>query len=92
MPAKVRDMHRMLVGKLEADEREGAKHIKYRIAENGKLLATTALSRSYDEIDNSLLSAICKDLDVSKAQMNLLLQCPWSREDYVRHRLGNVAA
>lgn len=89
MPAKVRDIRKMLVGKLQAEEREGSKHIKYKISHGNKLLATTALSRSYDEIDNSLLSSICKDLFVNKEQMALLLECPWRREDYVQHRLGN---
>lgn len=88
MPAKVRDMKRMLTRKLDADEREGGKHIKYRISHDDELLATTALSRSYDEIDNSLLREICKDLFINREQMDGLLQCDMSREDYVQHRLN----
>lgn len=91
MPAKVRDMKRMLTGKLGAEEKEGGKHIKYKIAHEGKLLATTALSRGHDEIDNSLLREICKDLYVNRDQMDGLIQCPMSRDDYIRHRLNTPA-
>ena len=89
MPVKVRDMRRMLVRKLQADEKEGSKHIKYRISNEGKLLATTALSRSYDEIDNSLLSSIGKQLFVDMEQLNSLLDCSFSRDDYVTHVSGD---
>jgi hypothetical protein len=92
MPAKVRDMHRMLVQKLQAEEKEGSRHTRYRISHGNTLLATTVLSRSYSEIDNSLLSAIGKDLSVNREQMDLLLKCPWSRDDYVRHRLGDTSS
>lgn len=88
MPAKVRDVRRMLVGKLQANENEGAKHTKYLIVQGDTLVATTALSRSYAEIDNSLLRAICRQLSINQEQMDLLMQCPWSRDDYIRHVLG----
>jgi len=91
MPAKIRDMRKMLVGKLRANEEQGTKHMKYNVVEGETLLGTTRLSRSYDEIDNSLLSAISKQLNVNSGQMARLLDCTWSREDYVQHCLDDTA-
>ncbi len=87
MPAKVRDLDRMLTGKLRAEIEEGSKHTKYRIYHGAMLLATTALPRSYPEIGEGLLSQISKDLYVSRNQLQLLLRCPMSLQDYVDHVL-----
>ncbi len=62
MPAKVNDLDRMLRGKLKAVAKEGAKHTKYYVYADDKLLATTALSRSYAEVDDVLFARIAREL------------------------------
>lgn len=87
MPAKVRDVRQMLVGKLRAEEIEGSKHQKYRIIENEMLVARTVLSRSYGEVSNTILGQIGVQLGVNRHQMRGLLDCSWSRDDYIAHVL-----
>ncbi len=87
MPVKVRDVRQMLVGKLRAEESEGSKHQKYRIVENDMLVANTVLSRSYAEIDDRLLGKIGGQLGVDRQQMRRLLDCTWSRDDYLAHMM-----
>jgi hypothetical protein len=89
MPAKIRDIDRMLCRKLKASVEEGTRHTKYRIlADDETLLATTQLSRSYTEIDNTLLGPIGRQLSVSIPQLRLLIDCTWTREQYIWHVLG----
>ena len=89
MPAKIKDLDRMLSRKLGAQVEEGSKHTKYKIVHDGILISSTALSRSYTEVSNKLLSKIARsDLRVSRSQLQLLLDCPWSYEDYIQHVVG----
>ncbi len=88
MRTRVRDLRRMYVGKLGAVEEEGSKHTKYRIYHGEMLLATTVLSRSYNEVDDTLLARIAGQLSVSPSQLRLLLACPMSQDDYVKHVLA----
>lgn len=88
MPAKVNDVHRMLVNKLDAKWTEGGGHTKYKIIEGDTLVANTVLSRSISEMDESLLNKISRQLSVRRQQFGLLLQCTWSRQDYINSVLG----
>ena len=89
MPAKHADLHKMLTGKLKAEVTEGGSHTKYKIVEDGRVVASTILSRNHQEISDNLLSRIAgKQLFVSNKQMRLLLDCPWKREDYIAHQFG----
>ena len=85
MPIPIRDLRRMYVGKLEANEEEGSGHTNYWIYHAGRLLAYTKLSRSYSEVSDHLLSRIVKQLHITRSQLKLLLDCPMSYEDYVQH-------
>jgi len=69
-------------------DREGSKHTKFCIYHGETRLATTYLSRSYPELDVSLLARIAGQLAVSPAQLRQLLDCSMSQADYVRHVLG----
>jgi hypothetical protein len=77
----------MLVGKLEATEREGSKHTNFEILDGEVLVARTVLSRSYGEVDDSLLSQIARQLHVKRDQLNKLIECTWSRRDYLDYVL-----
>lgn len=83
MPAKVKDVRQMLVGKLQANESEGKGHMKFNIVQGDQLVARTVLSRSYTEISDKLLGDIGRQLGVKRSQMNQLLECTWSRDDYI---------
>jgi len=89
MPAKVRDMRRMLTQKLQAVESPGSGHNKYLIIHEGTLVARTVLSRSYTEIDDSLLSAIARQLLINTNQLRHLMDCSLSREEYFAVVLGD---
>jgi len=88
MPAKVRDMRKMLVGKLRALEIERGKHEWYQVFEEGNLVANLPLSRGARELHDNLLGSICHQLHVSRRQLDDLLECRWSREDYITHVNG----
>ena len=85
MPTKVNELDRMLRGKLSAVVKEGARHTKYYIYSGEILLATTVLSRSYEEVDDSLFARIAREMYVNSGQLRLLINCPWSSERYVAH-------
>jgi hypothetical protein len=85
MPAKISELHRMLANKLQAEWNEGGGHTKYRIIEGDTLIANTVLSRSVTEIDDSLLAKICRQLSVRRQELDHLLRCTWTREQYIRH-------
>lgn len=87
MPAKVRDLRRMLVGKLQAKKSERSNHEWYQVIEEGTLVANLPLSRGADELDDSMIGRICRQLHVNRKQMRDLLECPWSRDDYIAHVL-----
>jgi len=87
MPAKVKDIDKMLLGKLEATSKEGTNHTKYFVQHEDTLLGSTVLSRSYREVDDSMLSAIAKQLHIKKPGLDKLLECHWYRDDYIRQVL-----
>jgi hypothetical protein len=89
MPVKVAALERMLCGKLAAAAVEGSKHTQYVVWHEGQKIAFTILSRSYAEIDESLVSAIARQLHVNRRQLQLLIDCPWSRDTYITHVLGD---
>lgn len=87
MPAKHADLHKMLTGKLKAEVTEGSSHTKYKIVEDGRVVASTILSRNHQEVSDNLLSQIAgRQLFVSNKQMRLLLDCPMTREEYIAHQ------
>jgi hypothetical protein len=88
MPMRVRDLQRMYVGKLEAVEEEGSGHTKYRIYHGDRLLAHTVLSRSHGELDDSMVAKIARQLSVTRVQLNRLVECPMSFEEYAQHVLA----
>jgi hypothetical protein len=88
MPAKVRDVDRMLQGKLGAGAEERRGHTWYMIFYQDRLLAQTALSRSYAEISDDLLARIARELKINLKQLRLLLACPWRYDDYVAQVTG----
>lgn len=93
MPAKVKALHKMLVRKLQAEVREGSNHTKYRIKHEGMVVGSTVLPRSYAEVPDNILAKISREqLMVSRNQLDLLLRCPWSRDDYVSHRIKQSAS
>jgi len=89
MPVKVVALDKMLCGKLAAEVSEGGKHTQYVVRHEGQRVAITFLSRSYAEIDDSLASRIARQLNVSRRQLQFLIECPMSREDYIAHVLGD---
>ncbi len=74
--------------KLRAVVEEGARHTKYFVYYGDTLLAPTVLSRSYPQLDDSLLARLARELYVSSPQLRLLLDCPWSYDEYVAHVLA----
>lgn len=78
----------MLCGKLAAEVSEGSKHTHYVVWHGGQKVAATILSRSYAELGDSLAGAIARQLHVNRGQLNLLIDCPMSRADYIAHVLG----
>lgn len=87
MPAKIRDLDRMLTGKLNAESSQGHRHTRYRIFNDTTLVATTILSRSYEEVDNSLMSSIARQLLIERKHLAALLDCTWQRQEYIEHVL-----
>ncbi len=86
MPAKHADLHKMLTGKLKAEIVDGGKHRRYRIYEDGRFVASTMLSRNQQEVSDTLLGQMARQLFVNNKQMRLLLDCPMTREEYITHQ------
>lgn len=85
MPAKARDIERMLQVKLRAVVHEGKKHTRYMIEHRGQVVALTVMSHGVKEIGEPLLAQMAREVGVSRRQFQLLLDCPMSYEEYIDH-------
>jgi hypothetical protein len=81
----VRDIVRTLKGKLHAIEDSKRHHIFFYFNIEGKQYRATKLSHSAKgQVDESLLSLISKQLRLRREELQELVACPLSREDYFR--------
>jgi hypothetical protein len=85
MPAKAREIDRMLRSKLQAVVREGGKHTRYMIEHQGQVVALMVMSHGASEIGEPLLARMAREVGVSRRQFQLLLDCPMSYEEYIDH-------
>jgi hypothetical protein len=62
---------------------QGKKHEKYRLSLGGVYVAHTTVSHGWDDITDTLLSMIARQLGVTAQQLRLMVGCTISRSAYV---------
>jgi hypothetical protein len=81
----VRDIDRTLRRKLHAIEDRKKDHIFFYFKIEGKQYRATKLSHSArGQVDESLLSLISKQLRLKREELQDLVACPLSEEEYFR--------
>ena len=84
MPVKVRQLRRMLVNKLEAEEKTGT-HLKYHVYDqDGKMVCCTIISHGVKEYSDSLIKRVYQQMNIDRKMFDGLIDCRVSREDYIR--------
>lgn len=80
-----RDLRRTLLSKLNASEDRQQHHVFFYFNVNGKEFRATKFSHSAKgQIDVSLLNLIAKQLRLRNAEIDSLVACPLSKEEYFR--------
>ncbi len=82
MPISVSEMRRGLL-KLEAVEEEGRRHTKYTVFINDRVVACTALSRSYRELSDDMVNAIARQIYIRSRDLKKIVDCTWGYDEYV---------
>lgn len=81
----VRDIYRTLKGKLHAIEDRKSHHIFFYFEIEGKQYRATKISHSArGQVDESLLRLISKQLRLQQGELQDLIACPLSEEEYFR--------
>jgi hypothetical protein len=88
MPMKSHDLRKCLISKCQCHTREGSKHERYDIIIDGVTLATTTMSRGHTELGDALVSMVARQLHLNKQDLEKLVECTLSRDEYVQ-RLQN---
>lgn len=83
MPFKKRDVHQKLLKKFQFSESPG-KHEYFSLYFGGHKILQTHTSHGHDEIGNSLLKLMAKELGVGQLQyLKNMFSCTISREEYL---------
>jgi hypothetical protein len=81
---KKRDIHTKLISKFEFTRSEGS-HEKFSLYVDGCKILTTHTSRSHNDIDDSLLKLMAREMGVLRLQIiKDMFDCTVSRQDYLR--------
>jgi len=83
MPCSVRDMRSALLGKLGCEETEGRRHTKYRVYQEGRMIAFTVISRGDSELTDPLVSRMARELCVQGRVLREIYRCPYGWEEYL---------
>jgi len=70
--------------KLQAERSEGRRHTIYTIVYQGKCIGITEISRSWKEVDDSMLTQIAKELHITNQQLMKLVGCPGTFDHYIQ--------
>lgn len=82
------DLRRCLVGKFGFAEVAGSKHEALSLIVGGRQVATTRFSRSWRDVDDSMLQQIARALWVTSQELRRMCDCTISRDEYLS-RLRN---
>lgn len=81
----VRDLRGALLKKLHAVEDSDRKEVYYYFVIGGREIKATHLSHSArGQIDDTILLQIARQLRLRKAELEDLVECPLSEEEYFR--------
>ena len=84
MTLKKRDIHSKLVSKFKFTRLETS-HEKFSLYIDGHKILSTHTSRSHEDIDNTLLLLMAKEMGVDKLNtIKQMFECTISREDYLQ--------
>ena len=83
MPYPVRDMRNCLLRKLHCQEVEGRRHTLYLVYHQGKVVASTNMSRGDSEVYDPLFSQMAKELCIQSTVLKKLYRCPYDFDDYL---------
>ncbi|MCL4553107.1 MAG: hypothetical protein M1305_06110 [Candidatus Marsarchaeota archaeon] len=84
MPMLKRDLTRRLIEKCHFEFSEAKGHNKLSLKVNGRTVALTFLSRSYSELDDSMLRSIAHEIGgITLRQLIRLCECTISRDEYM---------
>lgn len=82
MPASVRKVDRLLRKKLGFERRMG-KHKVYFLQIGERVVAQTLISHGSNEISDNLLSAMARQMGITRRQLMALIDGRLTREDYL---------
>jgi hypothetical protein len=85
MPKSKRDLRKCLLDKFQFSEVEKTKHEAVALFIDGKQVAITCFSRSWDDIDDGMLGNIARQLWVTSRDLRKMYDCTMTREDYLQH-------
>jgi hypothetical protein len=84
MPKAKRDLRRCLIRKFGFSEVAGSKHEALALIVDERKVATTRFSRSWREIDDSMLRQIARELWVSSRELKQMCDCTIDRDGYLQ--------
>lgn len=85
MPKSKRDLRKCLLSKFQFSEVEKTKHEAVALFVDGKQVAITGFSRSWDDIDDGMLGNIARQLWVTAKDLRKMYDCTIDRDDYLQH-------
>jgi hypothetical protein len=80
-----RRMRAVLLGKLDAEEAPGSRHMRYKVFRGDTLIASTAMSHGADEIDAALAKLMARQLCISLGTLKKIYGCPFGWDEYLEH-------
>lgn len=82
MPIPKDRLRTCLIGKFRFEEVPGSKHEALSLFVDGRKVATTRFSRSYSEINDTILKMIAREIWVQLKYLKQMYECTKSRDDY----------
>ena len=92
MPITKSDLRRCLVQKFGFSDVSGSKHEALSLIVDGRNVATTRFSRSWNDIDDSMLRQIARELWSKAQDLRQMCDCTISRDEYLQklYREGHL--
>ena len=78
-----RKLKKCLTGKFGFVEVGGTNHEAVALIVGGRKVATTRFSRSWDEVDNSMLTQIAHQIWVDSKALKQMYECTMERDAYI---------
>lgn len=89
MPIAKRDLRRCLMRKFHFEEVSGNPHEAISFFVGDKKVATARFSRSHQEINDTILRLIAREIWVQLGYIKKMCRCTKSHEDYLEHLREN---